>query len=305
MLNLHVPQTGLNAFQQPIIPLKELLIDPEVRAVVIRALNEIFTNIGIECEMKQEIVETIVRETLKADDLYTYEQSMHAFLKEKGVFEGLRKKTSGRAKRMVEIVKPWLVPGSVLDLGCGTGGVGKCCAELGYQVTLADVYESPAISAIQLPFVRLTQDADLPFSDQSFNNILIFAMLHHVEDPLRMIQEVKRVLTSSGRLHLIETVYGIQESELAVEASLLDKEFVRLSTEQQRLVTMFFDYFGNHVTWYYTEDPDKYIPVPFNFNIPSFWRTQFVQAGFSCLQSRPWQTDPASGVFHYLLTFER
>ena len=305
MLDLRVPQMGVNAFQQPIVPLRDLLIDPKVKAAVIRGLIEIFTGIDLEDKIRQEIIEAIVQETLKAEDLLSYEERMHAFLEAKGVFEGLSKKTNGRAVRMVDVVKPWLISGSVLDLGCGPGWVGKHCAELGYQVTLADVYDSPVIASINLPFVKIEQNNDLPFPDCSFDNIMIFAMLHHVEDPLYMIQEVRRILTSSGRLHLIETVYGVEESELSLEASFLDKEFVRLSAEQQCLATMFFDYFGNHVTWYYTEDSDKYVPVPFNFNTPAFWREQFGQAGFRCLQSRPWQIDPASGVFHYLFTFER
>jgi SAM-dependent methyltransferase len=305
MVDLRVPQSGMNAFQKPVLPLKELLASQGVKEYVTRGLLAIFSDIGLVDEAKGRIVNTVIQETLQAGDLLDYERRIHRFLEENEVFEGLSKKTADRAQRMVEVVLPWLVPGSVLDLGCGPGGVGKRCAEYGYKVTLADVYQSPAIPALMLPFVRLAQNADLPFKEGSFDNILIFAMLHHVEDPLRMISEVKRTLASGGRLHLIETVYGLDSSELSERVSSLDQEFAGLSTEEQRLATMFFDYFGNHVTWYYTEDPDKYIPVPFNFNTPSFWRERFGQAGFRCLQSRPWQIDPASGVFHYLLTLER
>ncbi len=305
MIDLHVPQSGINAFQKPIPPLSDLLLDPIVREFVRESLNTVFDNIGLENSVRQEVVEMCIEKTLNSSSLLSYEQEMHSHLESKGVFAGLPKKTDGRADRMVEVVKPFLQPGSVLDLGCGPGGVGKICSDLGYSVTLADVYESPSIPSLKLPFVQLKQNTRLPFDDQSFDNVLVFAMLHHVEDPLLMIREVKRILRSNGRLHLIETVYGVEPEELSPDTNSLDKMFAALTEEQQRLATMFFDYFGNHVTWYYTEDPDKYVPVPFNFNTPSFWKEEFMKTGFNCIQARPWQIDPASGVYHYLFTFEK
>ncbi len=305
MIDLHVPQSGTNAFQKPIPPLSDLLLDPVVREHVRDSLNGIFDDIGLENSVRKEIVETCIEKTLTCSSLLSYEQEIHAYLDSKGVFNGLTKKTAGRSDRMVEVVKPFLQPGTLLDLGCGPGGVGKICSELGYAVTLADVYENPAIPSLKLPFIELKQNERLPFDDQHFDNILVFAMLHHVEDPLLMIREIKRALRSNGRLHLIETVYGIRAEELQPHTSILDKKFAALTEEQQRLSTMFFDYFGNHVTWYYTEDPDKYVPVPFNFNTPHFWKEEFTSNGFNCVQARPWQIDPASGVFHYLFTFEK
>jgi SAM-dependent methyltransferase len=304
MPNLQVPQSGVNAFQKPIPPLSELLVDSAIEQFVREGLTSIFSNIGLEDSVRNEVVETCIEKTLHCSSLLSYEKEVHTYLQSKGVFKALPNKTAGRANRMVEVVKVFLRPGSILDLGCGPGGVGKICSDLGYAVTLADVYQSPAIAALALPFVQLKQNAPLPFHNESFDNVLVFAMLHHVEDPLLMMSEVKRILRSNGRLHLIETVYGIQQEELSHNVNEIDQRFASLTEEQQRRATMFFDYFGNHVTWYYTEDPEKYVPVPFNFNSPSFWNETFTKNGFTAIQSRPWQIDPASGVFHYLFTFE-
>ena len=305
MIDLHVPQSGTNAFQKDILPLSDLLVDSMVQDQVRQGLKMIFDDLGLEDAIHLEIVEKCIQEALNCSSLLAYEQGMHTYLQDKGIFGPLLKKTAGRAGRMVEVVKPFLGSGSVLDLGCGPGGVGKICADLGHAVALADVYENPAIAALKLPFVLLRQNELLPFQDASFDHVLVFAMLHHVEDPLQMVREVKRILRPKGRLHLIETVYGITSEELSSQATALDRSFAALTEEQQRRATMFYDYFGNHVTWYYTENPEKYVPVPFNFNTPSFWQEIFKQHGFTILQARPWQVDPASGVFHYLFTFER
>lgn len=305
MLDLHVPQSGVNAFSQPIPSLAELTLDENVVRYIRAGLNLIFNDIGLEDDVRREIVETCLAKSRSCKSLLEYERDMHAYLESKKVFSVLPKKTAGRAERMVEVVREFLCDGSILDLGCGPGGVGKICAALGYDVTLADVYQNPSIAALQLPFVALQQNQPLPFSNESFDNVLVFAMLHHVEDPLQMISEIHRILRIYGRLHLIETVYGIRAEELSADSSVIDQQFATLSPEQQRLATMFFDYFGNHVTWYYTEDPDKYVPVPFNFNTPEFWQTEFKKQDFLCLRSRPWKVDPGSGVFHYLLTLEK
>ena len=97
----------------------------------------------------------------------------------------------------------------------------------------------------------------------------------------------------------------MKTTDLASTATPIDRDFALLTEEQQRQATMFFDYFGNHVTWYYTELPEHYIPVPFNFNTPAFWKEQFSQQGFTCQRAHPWHIDESSGVFHYVFTFKK
>ena len=150
----------------------------------------------------------------------------------------------------------------------------------------------------------MKQGKDFPFKDNSFDNIFILAMLHHTQNPIHTIKETARILTKGGRLHLIETVYGIGKESLPKSSTTIENKFASLSFESQRMITMFLDYFGNHITWDYTEDPDKFIPVPFNFNKPKKWEIIFKKFGFKKIISKPIGRDKASGVYHILYIFE-
>ena len=44
----------------------------------------------------------------------------------------------------------------------------------------------------------------LPFADQSFNNIVAIDVFHHIECPVRFLCEAQRVLSSRGRLVMLE-----------------------------------------------------------------------------------------------------
>ncbi len=303
--DIRVPQQGKNAFSEEIFCLSDLISDAEIEGCIRSGLRMIFDGIGLSDEVQNVVVERCIQDTKRSTDLLSFEKNLYTFLSSKDVFAQLPQKTAGRADRMAEMLLPFAVNGTVLDLGCGPGGVGALFAKAGHETTLADVYENPSIQRLGLPFTLLHQDADFPFANQHFDNVLILAMLHHTTDPLHTIRETNRILRPNGRLHLIETVYGVDANDLPKNPTEQDKSFAALSPEQQRKATMFFDYFGNHVTWYYTEDPTKYVPVPFNFNIPSKWLDIFSNEGFVNIEKRPLGTDPASGVFHYLFIFER
>jgi SAM-dependent methyltransferase len=305
MTDLLVPQSGRDAFGRRIVPLPMLLARPATKAFIYAGLCEIFGELGLEERVIQEIAATCIEKAQTATSLLAYEQECHAFLVFKGALPLLLKKAKNRADRHVDLIRPYLKTGKFLDLGCGPGQVGKICAEEGSEVVLADVYEHPSIRSLGLLFVKLLQRSKLPFADETFDNILMFAMLHHTEDPLLMIREASRTIKIGGRVHLVETVYGLRPEQLSLSASPLDRQFASLSEEEQRHATMFFDYFGNHVTWYYTEDPDQHVPVPFNFHTPTAWEALFVAHGFKLIEKRPLHLDPAASVFHHLFIFER
>lgn len=78
----------------------------------------------------------------------------------------------------------------ILDLGCGSGTVGKTFqnffqAEI-IGVDIKDYRVSP------LPF-QIYDGLHLPFSDKSFDVVLINYVLHHSEDPIALLKEAKRV----------------------------------------------------------------------------------------------------------------
>ena len=78
----------------------------------------------------------------------------------------------------------------ILDLGCGSGIIGKTFQEI-FQADLIGVdIDDKRISAI--PF-QLIDGENLPFPENSFDVALINYVLHHSRDPIALLNEAKRV----------------------------------------------------------------------------------------------------------------
>jgi SAM-dependent methyltransferase len=93
---------------------------------------------------------------------------------------------------------------AVLNGGAGQGTLTRKLAELGYDVTSTDV--SP--EAVELLRERASGqivEADLtalPFTDESFDAVVLGEVLEHVEDDRGALAEVARVLRREGALAL-------------------------------------------------------------------------------------------------------
>jgi SAM-dependent methyltransferase len=85
------------------------------------------------------------------------------------------------------------VPGPMLEIGGGSGNF----KDFAPNSISGDIMPAP--------WLDLVCDAQrLPFSDASFTNIVMVDVLHHIESPLRFLQEVQRVLQPNGRLIFCE-----------------------------------------------------------------------------------------------------
>jgi len=90
-------------------------------------------------------------------------------------------------------IAAWAIGGPTLELGGGAGNL---------KEHLPDIVSTDIQFA---PWLDTVADAQaLPFCDSSFANIVMFDVLHHVERPCRFLTEVQRVLTTGGRLIVIE-----------------------------------------------------------------------------------------------------
>jgi len=81
----------------------------------------------------------------------------------------------------------------MLELGAGSGVLKK----YGYDALSTDV--------VKIPGIDIVADAQsMPLRDESFENIIAIDLLHHIERPVRLLREARRVLKPGGRLLLLE-----------------------------------------------------------------------------------------------------
>lgn len=149
-----------------------------------------------------------------------------------------------RSNKVFAQIEPFVERGStVLDLGCGDGKVGELVSiNKGSEVVLMDVID---YNKTDLPFFRYG-GRDTLFPDKEFDHVLLLMVLHHCDDPIKVMTEALRMANKS--VIVIESVYF----------NGLHKQFNK-----------FFDWFFNKVL----NDPD--INVPFNFLTPSGWTLLF------------------------------
>lgn len=98
----------------------------------------------------------------------------------------------------------WLYPkvarhlkGKVLDVGCG---IGDMLTFLG-DATGVDVNPQAVSYCKSRGLTALTMEIDvLPFAAASFDSILLDNVIEHIDAPLPLLGEIRRVLHASGRL---------------------------------------------------------------------------------------------------------
>lgn len=99
------------------------------------------------------------------------------------------------------------VRGNVLEVGCGAGGMAKAIKSYrsDLQVLGCDI-SLPAIrTARQVPegvAFEVGTAYDLPYEDESFQAVVMFDVLEHLEKPHQCIAEIYRVLEAGGLFHL-------------------------------------------------------------------------------------------------------
>lgn len=97
-----------------------------------------------------------------------------------------------RIRRLADLLGR-MVPeaGSLLDVGCGDGRIGRCLADLktGLRVEGIDVLVRPETA---IP-VQCFDGRSIPHPDNSFDAVMLVDVLHHSDDPLRLLEESRRV----------------------------------------------------------------------------------------------------------------
>jgi SAM-dependent methyltransferase len=164
-------------------------------------------------------------------------------------------------------IDPYILPqATVIDVGCGSGGIAERLAEAGRRLRLVDVVQH---NRTNLPFT-LYDGKVLPFSDGEFSVGILLTVLHHCDDPDRVLTETARV---AKKLVVIESVY---------------------TNDRERQLNMFFDWLWNRVVY-------QGINVPFNFDEPGGWELRFRAMGLKVEHSLDLGYDsPMTPEHHWL-----
>lgn len=108
---------------------------------------------------------------------------------------------------VVEAAGP--LAGLILEAGTGKGHLAVTLARLGHRLVSFDLSEEQLAAAREnlesngladLVELRCENGESLSFADGSFDLIFSVNMVHHLENPFRVIRELIRVLKPSGRL---------------------------------------------------------------------------------------------------------
>ncbi len=114
--------------------------------------------------------------------------------------------------RVVALCLEGLTRPRVLDVGTGTGVFAEAFAAAGLEVVGLDPNaELLAIARAHAPgadFERGTAEA-LPFPDRSFDLVFLGHVLHETDEPLRALEEARRV--ARARVAVLEWPYEEQE----------------------------------------------------------------------------------------------
>ena len=102
---------------------------------------------------------------------------------------------------------------SVLDLGCGYGAYSSALADEGWNCVGCDINVDYLRTAARLGLPVVSADSVLPFDDRSFDSVLMFEVLEHVEDVEKLLAEGFRV----ARKNILITVPNSENIDLMQE----------------------------------------------------------------------------------------
>ena len=87
--------------------------------------------------------------------------------------------------------------GKVLDLGCGDGSYAARLKELGFEVIAADIDKKRFKYHEKIEFRHCDITKEIPFSNDTFNYVLLMEVVEHLRNPYDVLAEIKRVIKNN------------------------------------------------------------------------------------------------------------
>ena len=105
-------------------------------------------------------------------------------------------------ERHISFLTRLLAPGArVLDLGCGRGVILGPLADRGFEVHGVEISAEAARGADPRAEIRIASPLrDAGYEAEFFDEVVIWHVLEHVDDPRGTLEEVARILRPGGRL---------------------------------------------------------------------------------------------------------
>ncbi len=123
----------------------------------------------------------------------------------------------------------------ILDLGCATGGYCSSLNNLGFKCTGVDINQEYVEKARENGIEAYAMEADnLEFLDNSFDTVLLFEILEHVDNPYKILKESKRV----AKKNILITVpnctqfFELKSTGLTYE-HILERDHVNFFTKKE------------------------------------------------------------------------
>ncbi|MCK5580328.1 MAG: class I SAM-dependent methyltransferase [Candidatus Omnitrophica bacterium] len=143
------------------------------------------------------------------------------------LFKSFGYDADGERNFIIENVGP--VSGEILEAGTGKGHFTIALARKGFSFVSVDVScDEQNFARMNIKYLGLEKQVDfqisdaenLHFEDNSFDNIFAVNLVHHLENPFKVVDEMARILNPGGKMVLsdfnkkgFEIIKKIHESE--------------------------------------------------------------------------------------------
>jgi len=180
-------------------------------------------------EMRDKDGERLKRLILKREVLENHKQ----YLKRKKLYQSYGFDIDKEREFVLDKSEPLF--GDILEVGTGKGHFAIILAGEGYKFTSVDVSEEEQdIARLNLQYFGLEDSVDLKienaehlsFEDKSFDIIFSINTVHHFENPLKVMDELVRILSFEGKIVLSDFTrdgFGILDKVHAAEGRIHEK----------------------------------------------------------------------------------